>query len=68
MAIKVQPFVIDVAVLELIGKEFRFDHANGLAEWLKNSCDAYLRQQTADDAQFIFVRLSEDPRGHLERI
>ena len=42
MPIKVQPFVIDVAVLDLIGNEFRFDHAKGLAEWLKNSSDAYL--------------------------
>ena len=37
MAIKVQPFVIDEGVLEVIGNEFRFDHAKGLAEWLKNS-------------------------------
>jgi len=45
MSIKVQPFVIDEAVLDLIGKEFRFDHAKGLAEWLKNSSDAYLREK-----------------------
>lgn len=68
MAIKVQPFVIDEAVLDLIGNEFRFDHAKGLAEWLKNSCDAYLREQTADDAQFIFVRLTADSRHHLAKI
>ncbi len=35
MAIKPQPFVIDEAVLDLIGKEFKFDHAKGLAEWLE---------------------------------
>ncbi len=59
MSIKVQPFVIDEAVLDLIGKEFRFDHAKGLAEWLKNSSDAYLREKQPDDEQFIIVRFVE---------
>src|SRR5882724_3056878 len=68
MAIKVQPFVIDDAVLDLIGIEFKFDHAKGLAEWLKNSCDAYLRDKTPDDEQFIIVRLVEGGNGHLSRI
>ena len=60
MSIKVQPFVIDEAVLDLIGKEFRFDHAKGLAEWLKNSSDAYLREQQPDDEQLIIVRFVEN--------
>src|SRR5207237_2511052 len=68
MPIKVQKFVIDDAVLDLIGNEFKFDHAKGLAEWLKNSCDAYLRDKTPDDQQFIFVRLTEDGSGRLSRI
>jgi hypothetical protein len=68
MAIKVQQFVIDDAVLDLIGNEFKFDHAKGLAEWLKNSCDAYLREKTPDDQQFIIVRLTEVRPGHLTRI
>jgi hypothetical protein len=59
MPIKVQPFVIDVAVLDLIGNEFRFDHAKGLAEWLKNSSDAYLRESVPDADQLILVRFSE---------
>ncbi len=68
MAIKVQKFVIDDAVLDLIGNEFKFDHAKGLAEWLKNSCDAYLREKTPDDEQFMFVRLVEDGSSRLTRI
>ena len=60
MPIKVQPFVIDVAVLDLIGNEFRFDHAKGLAEWLKNSSDAYLRESVPDADQFIVVRFFEN--------
>lgn len=65
MPIKPQPFIIDEAVLDLIGNEFKFDHAKGLAEWLKNSCDAYLRDSIPDDEQFIIIRLSEDAHKHL---
>jgi len=60
VAIKVQPFVIDDAVLDLIGNEFKFDHAKGLTEWLKNSADAYLREQTPDDSQHIWIRLQSN--------
>lgn len=59
MPIKVQKFVIDEAVLDLIGNEFRFDHAKGLAEWLKNSSDAYLREGVPDSEQLIAVRFHE---------
>jgi hypothetical protein len=68
MAIKVQKFVIDDTVLDIVGNEFKFDHAKGLAEWLKNSCDAYLRDKTPDDEQFIIVRLTGDALGRLTRI
>lgn len=63
MAIKVQPFVIDEAVLDLIGNEFRFDHAKGLAEWLKNSSDAYLREGVPDAEQLIIVRFLESGKS-----
>ena len=68
MAIKVQKFIIDDAVLDLIGNEFKFDHAKGLAEWLKNSCDAYLRDKSPDDEQVMIVRLTEDGSSRLTRI
>ena len=68
MAIKVQPFVIHENVLDLTGKQFAFDHAKGLAEWLKNSDDAYLREKTPDDERFVVVRLVEDDDKHLTRI
>jgi hypothetical protein len=67
MAIKVQPFVIDQAVLDLIGNEFRFDHAKGLAEWLKNSSDAYLREGVPDSDQMMIVRFTEAGKS-LSRI
>lgn len=63
MSIKVQPFVIDEAVLDLIGNEFRFDHAKGLAEWLKNSSDAYLRDGIPDAEQFVVVRFCEGDKN-----
>ncbi len=67
MAIKVQPFVIDEAVLDLIGNEFRFDHAKGLAEWLKNSDDAYLREGVPDANHVMIVRFTETGKS-LTRI
>jgi hypothetical protein len=68
MSIKVQKFVIDEAVLDLLGNEFKFDHAKGLAEWLKNSCDAYLRESKPDDEHVIYVRLTEGKNKQLTRI
>jgi len=67
MAIKVQPFVIDEPVLDLIGNEFRFDHAKGLAEWLKNSSDAYLREGVPDANQVMIVPFTETGKS-LTRI
>lgn len=68
MSIKVQPFVIDPAVLDLIGNEFKFDHAKGLAEWLKNSADAYRREDVSDSDQFMIVRLATTHGSRLARI
>lgn len=37
-------------VLDQIGKDFKFNHGKGVAEWLKNSLDAYIdrRSRSAD--------------------
>jgi hypothetical protein len=37
------PTVISPDILDTIGKSFKFKHAKGIAEWLKNSLDNYLR-------------------------
>lgn len=43
--------------LDIIGQDFKFDHAKGLAEWIKNSADAYATTAKAQDAeQFILLR------------
>src|SRR5438105_88069 len=59
-----QPNVFDDHLLDIIGNEFKFDHAKGLAEWIKNSVDAYNRETRADgslkysdDEQFVYLRL-----------
>jgi hypothetical protein len=52
-----QANVIDDNLLNIFGNQFKFDHAKGLAEWIKNSVDAYNRDQRADEDQFIYVRL-----------
>jgi len=62
--ITVQPNVFDDHFLDIIGSEFKFDHAKGFAEWIKNSVDAYNRVRRQDDTsmypdddQFIYLRL-----------
>lgn len=68
MSIIVQKFVIDEAVLDLIGKQFRFDHAKGIAELLKNSTDAYIRKNIANDDQVIILRLNFRNPTRVERV
>jgi uncharacterized membrane protein YgcG len=46
--------------LDHVGQEFRFDHAKGLAEWIKNSADAYTREELPDDEQIVLVDLQEN--------
>jgi Histidine kinase-, DNA gyrase B-, and HSP90-like ATPase len=57
--IKPQANEFDDHILDLFGQEFRFDHAKGLAEWLKNSADAYNRAGVDDDDMVILVELHE---------
>jgi hypothetical protein len=46
-------------LLDVVGQEFRFDHPKGLAEWIKNSADAYIRSVVPDDEQVILIDLHE---------
>ena len=56
LTINEQRAEFDERILDRWGNEFRFDHVKGLAEWLKNSVDAYIRAGIADNDQHIFVR------------
>ncbi len=50
--------VIDDHLLDIIGNDFRFDHEKGLAEWLKNSIDAYRRADIPDTQQHIILNFN----------
>lgn len=60
MAFKIseQPNVFDDHFLDVIGNEFKFDHVKGLAEWAKNSADAYTREGVPDEDQHIIMRFA----------
>lgn len=57
-----EPNVIDDHLLDLIGNEFKFDHEKGLAEWLKNSVDAYIRAGVPDSDQYIVFRFADSTK------
>src|SRR3954468_23428538 len=64
-AIQPQPNQFDDAFLNVVGNEFKFDHAKGLAEWIKNSADAYsTTAQVKDSEQYILLRFKQ---GHPKR-
>ena len=57
--IQEEPNVIDDHLLDIIGNEFKFDHVKGLAEWLKNAVDAYIRVGVSDANQYIILRFTD---------
>ncbi len=60
ISIKAIPNEFDDNFLDVVGNEFRFDHAKGLAEWIKNSADAYATTAGVKDAQqHILLRFKQ---------
>jgi hypothetical protein len=62
------PTVINPDLLDTIGKSFKFKHAKGLAEWLKNSLDNYLRlREQGNEPRTgnwpVFVNLIDAPNS-----
>lgn len=51
---------IDDHLLDIIGNEFKFDHEKGIAEWIKNSVDAYNRQKISDTDKQIVLRFFDE--------
>lgn len=44
-------------ILDLMGQAFKFDHAKGLSEWIKNSADAYATTAKVQDSdQYVLLR------------
>jgi hypothetical protein len=68
MSIKPEKAVIDEAVLDLIGKEFKFDHAKGIAEWFKNSTDAYNLDEIVENEQIIILILDLSHKDIIKSI
>jgi len=58
LSIIVEKAVFDDHILDVFGAQFRFDHHKGLAEWIKNSVDAYQVEGTADDRQHVIIRVT----------
>ncbi len=59
MKINEEANVYHDATLDNWGNAFNFSHEKGLAEWLKNSIDAYLRIKFADKDQHVIFRFAE---------
>lgn len=51
--------VIDDNILDIMGNDFKFDHVKGIAEWLKNSVDAYIRSNVSDCDQVVIIRFTD---------
>src|SRR5437762_696628 len=59
-AIKPIPNEFDDHFLDIVGNDFKFDHAKGLSEWIKNSADAYsTTAKVKDSEQHIALRFKQ---------
>ena len=68
MAIVPEKAIIDDAVLDLLGKSFKFDHAKGITEWLKNSVDAYNNSDFKDKDQIMIISLKIGNNDYIKKI
>lgn len=59
LTISAEPNVFHDNILDIWGNEFNFNHEKGLAEWLKNSVDAYRRIGSHDKDQYITFRFTD---------
>ncbi len=48
----------------LSGTSLNFDHEKGLAEWLKNSVDAYITADIPDSKQCIIIRMKDGDKDN----
>jgi hypothetical protein len=59
VSIKPEKNEFDDHFLDVVGNAFKFDHSKGLAEWLKNSADAYATMSVRDSEQWIVLRFKQ---------
>ncbi|OGE32711.1 hypothetical protein A3J19_03590 [Candidatus Daviesbacteria bacterium RIFCSPLOWO2_02_FULL_41_8] len=64
LKIKEEANVYHDNILDIWGNGFNFNHEKGLAEWLKNSIDAYVRIGLSDKDQFIAFRFTDGDDKH----
>lgn len=50
---------IDDHLLDIVGNEFKFSHEKGLAEWLKNSVDAYHTSGIEDSKSYVLFNFKD---------
>ena len=50
--------IVDDHFFDVVGNEFK-DHVKGLAEWLKNSADAYIDKDVPLDEQYVVIRFDD---------
>jgi len=60
-----EPNEFDDHLLDIIGNNFNFSHEKGLAEWLKNSIDAYIRQDVPDENKYVVMRFTDGDGGSV---
>lgn len=69
MKIRAENPKIDInAALDLIGKDFRFNHAKGIAELLKNSVDAYNLNGVPDSGQVMVISFYATSNDYVKQI
>jgi hypothetical protein len=68
MAIVPEQVIINENVLDIIGKNFKFDHAKGITEWLKNSVDAYNNSDFNDSDQIMIISLKIGANDYIKKI
>lgn len=68
LKIREEPNVYHDNILDIWGRDFNFNHEKGLAEWLKNSVDAYYRARLSDRDQYITFRFTDGTEANASTI
>lgn len=53
--------IVDDHFFDFVGNEFK-DHVKGLAEWLKNSVDAYIHKGAPSNEQYVWLRFGDSDK------
>lgn len=56
----------DDHILDIIGNAFGFDHQKGISEWIKNSVDAYKRDDINEKDQTIILNFNDYDKKNIK--